>query len=207
MWCQFLLYSQINRPHMNPLPYGLPSHSAHHKAFSRVLRALQYVLISYLSYQSLCVHPNPPLPPWYPYICSLRLCFYFRSASRSIHTVFLRCTYICIYGIRFSLSDFTLCDTLQPQPCLCKGHYILIEAQLIYTVILVSDAQQSESVMCRHKFTLLPILFLHRSLQNTEQRSLCYTVDSHLFSILYTEVCICQSQTSDLPLPHPLTPW
>ena len=31
--------------------------------------------------------PYKPLPPWYPYICSLRLCLYFCFANRIIYTI------------------------------------------------------------------------------------------------------------------------
>ena len=40
---------------------------------------------------------------------------------------------------------------------------------------------------------LFQILFPSMSLQNIEQRSLCYTVDSSWLSTLNIVVCICQS--------------
>ena len=48
----FLLYSKMNRPniYIYPLSFGLPSHSYHHSALSKVPCAIQYVLISYLFY-------------------------------------------------------------------------------------------------------------------------------------------------------------
>ena len=52
MLYSFLLYRKVNQPYlyMYPLPFGLPSHSGHHSALSRVPCAVQYVLISYLFY-------------------------------------------------------------------------------------------------------------------------------------------------------------
>ena len=51
-----------------------------------------------------------PLPPWYPYICSLRLCLYFCFANKIIYTIFLDSTYVCYYTIFvfLFLTSFTL---------------------------------------------------------------------------------------------------
>ena len=77
---------------------------------------------------------------------------------------------------------------------------IFIGVQLIYNVVLVSGAQQSESVIHMHISTLFQILFPYRPLQSTEQSSLCYTVGPYQLSILYIVVCICQSQSPNLSL-------
>ena len=82
---------------------------------------------------------------------------------------------------------------------------IFIGVQLIYNVVLVSGVQQSESVMHIHISTLFQIVFPYRSLQSTEQSSLCCTVGLYQLSILNIVVCICQSQSPNLSLP-PLTP-
>ena len=66
---------------------------------------------------------------------------------------------------------------------------ICIGLQLIYSVVLVSGIQHSDSVM--HTSTLFQILFPYRSLQIIEQHSLCCTVGSYQLSILYTVLCIC----------------
>ena len=50
-------------------------------------------------------------------------------------------------------------------------------------------------------YPLLQMLFLHMSLQSIEQSFLCCTVGHYCLSILYTVVCICQSQASNLSLP------
>ena len=54
------------------LPFGLPSHSGHHSALSRVPCAIQYVLINYLFYtqyqQRICVNPDLPIPPTSPLV-------------------------------------------------------------------------------------------------------------------------------------------
>ena len=68
-----------------PFFFGFPSHLGHHRALSRVPCAIQQDYISYLFYTQQCIyvipnfpiHPTPPSPPWYPYICSLYLCIYF----------------------------------------------------------------------------------------------------------------------------------
>ena len=71
---------------IQPLFFGFPSHVGPHRTLSRVPLAIQQALISYLFYthiNTVYVHPNLPVhptslfPPWYPYICSLHLCFYF----------------------------------------------------------------------------------------------------------------------------------
>ena len=40
--------------HLYPLVFGFPSHLGHYRALSRVPRAAQQVLISYLLYIQLC---------------------------------------------------------------------------------------------------------------------------------------------------------
>ena len=51
----FLLHRKMNQLYMYvcPLPFGLPSHSGHHSALSRVPCAIQYVLLVCVSAQSL----------------------------------------------------------------------------------------------------------------------------------------------------------
>ena len=45
--------------------------------------------------------------PWYPYVCSLRLCLYFCFVNKIIYTYFSRThIHVLIYGLCFSLSDF-----------------------------------------------------------------------------------------------------
>ena len=63
--------------------------------------------------------------------------------------------------------------------------------------------------MCVYTYThiytsisvLFQILFPYRLLQDTEHSSLCYTVGPCWLFILYIVVCICSSQTPNLPLP------
>ena len=83
---------------------------------------------------------------------------------------------------------------------------IFIGVQLIYNVVLLLGVQQSESVIHIHISTLFQILFPYRPLQSTEQSSLCYTVGPYQLSILHIVVCICQSQSPTLSLPHPRYP-
>ena len=72
----------------------------HHRTPSRV----PYAVISCLFYTRINrVHTSIPIsqssqtsfPPWYSYICSLRLCLYFCFANKIIYTIFLDSTYMC----------------------------------------------------------------------------------------------------------------
>ena len=51
-----------------------------------------------------------------------------------------------------------------------------VGVQLIYNVVLVSDAWQSDSVLRIHVSLLFRVLFSVRLFQNIEQSSLCYIV-------------------------------
>ena len=70
---------------------------------------------------------------------------------------------------------------------------VYIGIQLINNIVLVSGVQQSDSVIRIHVSILFQVLFSFRLLQNTEQSSLCYTVDLCWLSILNIAVCTCQS--------------
>ena len=59
------------------------------------------------------------------------------------------------------------------------------EVDLIYSVVLVSDTQRSDSDTCVYLFQ---ILFLYRLLQNIDYSSLCYIVGPCWLSILYVVV-------------------
>ena len=64
---------------------------------------------------------------------------------------------------------------------------------LINNVVIVSDVQQSDSVIHIHLSIVFQILFPFRLLQNIEQNSLCYAIGvSWSFNIA---VCTCSSQT------------
>ena len=58
---------------------------------------------------------------------------------------------------------------------------------MINNVVLVSDVQQSDSVI--YVSILFQILFSIRLLQNIEQQSLCYTVGPCCLSILNIKFC------------------
>ena len=66
---------------------------------------------------------------------------------------------------------------------------------MINNVVIVSDGQQSDSVIHTHVSILFHMLFPFRLLHNIEQSSLCYTVSPCWLSILNIAVCTCQSQT------------
>lgn len=51
-----------------------------------------------------------------------------------------------------------------------------IDIQLIHNVVLISIVQQSQPIIHIHIPTLVQICFLHRSLESSEQSSLCYTL-------------------------------
>ena len=65
--------------------------------------------------------------------------------------------------------------------------------------MLISAVQQRESVLHTHTSTVFQILFPHRPLQSIEYSSLCCTVGSYKLSILYTVVCMGQSQCPPYP--------
>ena len=72
---------------------------------------------------------------------------------------------------------------------------------VITNSVLVSCAQQSDSVKHIHVSVLFLILLPFRSLQNTEQSLLCYTGGPCWLSVLNTAVYTCHSQTPNLSLP------
>ena len=72
----------------------------------------------------------------------------------------------------------------------------IIKVELLYNVVLVSAAQQSESAICTHMSTLFWISFPFRSPPNAEESSRCCPVCSYSSCILYTAMYICQSHSS-----------
>ena len=67
--------------------FGLPSHWGQQRALSR---AIVWIY----------ANPNLPIPPpqlpapWYPYLCSLHMCFYFCFANKIIYIIFIDATYM-----------------------------------------------------------------------------------------------------------------
>ena len=86
--------------------------------------------------------------------------------------------------MRHTVSLVSTCGMSQP-----LDHQGGPGTQLIYNVGLVSDVQQSDSVI--HVYILFQIHFPYRFLQNTERSSLGYTVRPCWLSILYSVVCVC----------------
>ena len=107
------------------------------------------------------------------------------------------------------ISDVSACSgwiQLSKPQCIYLFKFLFyIGLQLIYNVVLVSGVQQSNSVI--HISILFQVLFPFKLLQNIKQSSLCYTIGPCWLSILYTVVCICQSQTPNLPLPATFPLW
>ena len=77
------------------------------------------------------------------------------------------------------------CSSLSGSPSWSWLTFFSIEVELIYSVVLVSDIQRSDSDVCVYLFQ---ILFLYRLLQNINYRSLCYIVGPCWLSILYVVV-------------------
>ena len=75
---------------------------------SHQLSILYIVSIVYICQSQSPNSSQPYLPPWYPYICSLRLCLYFCFVNKIVCTNFFR-FHICalIYDTCFSLSDLS----------------------------------------------------------------------------------------------------
>ena len=70
-----------------------------------------------------------------------------------------------------------------------------IGVQLINNVVIVSDAQQSNSAIHIHVSILPQTPLPSRLPHNIEQSSLCYTVGPCWLSFLNIAVCTCQPQT------------
>ena len=76
---------------------------------------------------------------------------------------------------------------------------------MLYNVALFAAVQQSESAIC-----VCVCVFTYPL--NRALSPLCYSVGSHLFSVLYIVVCIRQSQSPDsshrsFPLWYPCFQW
>jgi len=104
--CRFLPDSKVNQISVciYPVFFGFLSHLGHHRALSRVLFAVQHILISYLIHKinsvyvcinsNLSVHPTTtPLQLGYrTFILYPSVCFSF--ANRNIYPIFPDSTYM-----------------------------------------------------------------------------------------------------------------
>ena len=69
---------------------------------SSLCRYSGFSLVIYFTCRSVCISMSIlvsqviplPSPPWYQYVCSLRLCLYFCFANKFIYTIFLVPTYL-----------------------------------------------------------------------------------------------------------------
>ena len=79
------------------------------------------------------------------------------------------------------------------------------EVYWIYNVVIISAAQQSDSIIQIHTSLLFQFLFPYILSQNICWSFLCYTACLHWPVIPYASVCINQSQTFShlAPLPVP----
>ena len=75
---------------------------------------------------------------------------------------------------------------------------------MIYNSVIISALQQNDSVIHIHLSTLFQFLFPYRLSQNIGESSLCYVAGVLLPSVIYTVVCICQTQTPPI-YPSPTT--
>ena len=84
--------------------------------------------------------------------------------------------------------------------------HLFIEVYLIYSVVLVSGVQQSDSATNTNMSFFPPdFLYPYRLVDNIEYISLCYKVGPCVLSVLCVVVCICSSQTPNLS--PPLSCW
>ena len=100
--------------------------------------AAQYIFVVYLFYSCCFVPMNPiplicpslPLPSsaWSPLVCALcpSACFCFVSMFVYLFVFFRFPMSVVLHGHCSSLSDFTLYDHLQVQPCCCKWHDFIL---------------------------------------------------------------------------------
>ena len=101
--------------HISPFFFGFPSHLGHHRALSRVLCAIQQVLIRYLFYtqyqQCICVNPHLPIPPTPVsplvsiYLFSMSVSLFLLCKQNHLYHFSRFHIYVLIYDICFSLSD------------------------------------------------------------------------------------------------------
>ena len=123
MLCQFLLYSKVNQlyVYIYSLLFGFPSHLDHHRALSRVLCAIQQVLISYLVYTQQCIYVNPNLPI-YPSPASHLVTINLFSTPMTISVGVLFTSlleYICFTMLLVSAvqqSESVICIHISPYP-------------------------------------------------------------------------------------------
>ena len=126
---QFPLCSKVNQAciYIHPLAAGLPSHSDHHSALSRVPCAPQYVLISYIFYTQYqyCIHvkPNLPIPPTPAFPLGTHIirssCMCISALQIRLFISFFQIPHICIVCCAKSLQ---LCLTLcNPTDCSQPG--------------------------------------------------------------------------------------
>ena len=106
----------------------------------------------------------------------------------SIFTCFFNLSFFTITG---SFLNYLAQFLLFPLSCFIlffNFYQIIVDLQYYvnrYSVVLVSAVHESESVIHMNIITLFQSLFLFRSLQNFEQRSLCYTLGSLLVSKVF----------------------
>ena len=83
---------------------------------------------------------------------------------------------------------------------------IVIEVQSIYTVVLVSSIQQSESVIYMHilLISIFQILFLYSSLWSIELSFLCYIVSSYCYLFYIEQHVYVNHKLPIYPPPCPL---
>ena len=79
-------------------------------------------------------------------------------------------------------------------------NFFLVKVQLIYSVVLISAVQQSDSVIFVYTF-FFNVLFRYGLSQDIEYSFLCYTLGPCFLSILNVMVCILSIPDSQSILP------
>ena len=80
--------------------------------------------------------------------------------------------------------------------------YFILECSWLNTIVLISDIQQSDSIIHIHASVLFQILFPIRLLQNIEQSSLCYAVGPCWLPVLTITVQFQWIKMCSTPLHH-----
>ena len=126
---------------------------------------------------------------WLPFKCKWNLQACWKCAARDPRS-FMSLTKSVLFSLEaylLSLFNFILYWSIVDWQC-CV-HFKCTAKWLLYI----------------HTYPFFFNSFPFRLLHNIEQRALCYTVGPCWVSLLNIVVCTCQSQTSNLSLPHPIT--
>ena len=128
--CQLLLYSKVSQlyKYTQLLFLGFPSHLGHHRALSSLRYTVSphqslilYILLFGILYivVSMSIPSSPFIPPSFTldiHTFALYTCLYFCFVNKIIYTNFFKLCIYALIGDIFSLTYFTLYDSLQVHP-------------------------------------------------------------------------------------------